>query len=52
MTHWFWLLLVVFTLGWYATITFLVAWRGFGDIREMLKNLSQDDPDPDEREKG
>ena len=50
MIQWFWLFLVVCTLGWYAIVTLLVAWRGFGDIRKMLRNLSANDLDRDERE--
>ena len=37
--HWFWLLLVLACVGWYSTITFYVAVRGFLDIQHMLKRL-------------
>ena len=38
--HWFWLLLVLVCVGWYSTITFYVAVRGFLDIKHMLKRLA------------
>jgi hypothetical protein len=37
--HWIWLLLVLVCVGWYSTITFYVAVRGFLDIKQMLKRL-------------
>ena len=40
-THWFWTLVVLACLGWYSTMTFLVAFRGALDIRGMLARLRQ-----------
>jgi hypothetical protein len=46
--HWFWGLLTVACLVWYATITVYVAIRGAFDIRSMLDRLSQLPQDTDE----
>ena len=37
----FWLATVWACLVWYSTITFYVAWKGFADIRSMLKRLHE-----------
>jgi hypothetical protein len=37
----FWLILVMFTLGWYLIVTWIVAIKGYGDIRKMLESLSE-----------
>ncbi len=37
----FWKLLTAACLVWYATITVYVAFRGFTDIREMLRRLKE-----------
>jgi len=39
-THWFWVIMTVACLVWYSTITVYVAFKGFGDIRRMLKRMS------------
>ena len=38
--HWFWGLLTIACLAWYSTITIYVAVKGAGDIRQMLRKLS------------
>ncbi|MGO8748395.1 MAG: hypothetical protein ACLQNE_20670 [Thermoguttaceae bacterium] len=47
--HWFWLLLVLVCVGWYSTITFYVAVRGFLDIKHMLKRLADQQEPADEK---
>lgn len=37
----FWKLLTIACLAWYSSITVYVAFRGFKDIREMLKKLNK-----------
>lgn len=44
--HWFWFLLTVACLAWYATITVFVAVRGVQDIRQMLQRLGRPDDAP------
>ena len=36
----FWSVLTVACVVWYSVVTFYVAVRGVGDIRQMLSNLS------------
>jgi hypothetical protein len=38
--HWFWGTMTLACLVWYSTITVYVAIKGIGDIRNMLKKLS------------
>jgi hypothetical protein len=38
--HWFWVLLTAACLAWYSFVTAYVGFRGFRDIRRMLKKLS------------
>jgi hypothetical protein len=38
--HWFWGTMTLACLVWYSTITIYVAIKGIGDIRNMLKKLS------------
>lgn len=40
MARWFWWLLTMACLLWYATVTVYVAIRGVRDIRGMLQRLS------------
>jgi len=44
--HWFWGALTLICLTWYSTITIYVAIRGFGDIRSMLRRLSNSKDTP------
>lgn len=37
--EWFWLIMTIACLVWYSTITFFVAYKGVGDIKNMLKDL-------------
>jgi hypothetical protein len=46
--HWFWWLLAVACIVWYSTITVYVAYRGFFDIKRMLKNLSATEEHPED----
>ena len=46
LEHWFWLLLSIAYLVWYATVTIYVAVRGSTDIRERFAQLAR----PDARE--
>ena len=39
--HWFWGGLTVACLVWYSTVTVYVAFKGFKDIRGMLKRLGE-----------
>ena len=41
MAKTFWLILTVAALLWYSIVTVYVAIKGAGDIRQMLKNLSE-----------
>ena len=36
----FWLILTIACVAWYTIVTFYVAVKGVGDIRQMLRNLS------------
>lgn len=47
--HWFWRMLTLAVMGWYSTITILVAVRGSMDIRLMLTRLGQDGTSHDDR---
>jgi hypothetical protein len=38
-SHWFWFGLTMTSLIWYSTITVYVAFRGYKDIKAMLKRL-------------
>lgn len=38
--HWFWGAITLVCLAWYSTITVYVAIKGAGDIRRMLRRLS------------
>jgi len=40
--HWFWWLLTLSCVIWYATITVYVAVKGFSDIRNMLRRLENE----------
>lgn len=42
--HWFWFVLSMACVGWYSSITILVAVKGFADIKGMLKRLAADRP--------
>jgi hypothetical protein len=42
-SHPFWGLLTLAVLVWYSTITVYVAFKGAGDIRRMLRRLSDSD---------
>ena len=35
----FWLLLTIASLLWYTFVTVYVSWKGFADIRHMLRKL-------------
>lgn len=37
----FWLILTIACIIWYSTITFFVAFKGVGDIKDILKNLKK-----------
>ena len=39
--HWFWGVLTLACLVWYSTITIYVAVKGAGDIKRMLRRLSE-----------
>lgn len=47
--HWFWWMLTLAVIGWYSTITILVAVRGSMDIRLMLTRLRQHGASGDDR---
>ena len=36
----FWLILTIACVAWYTIVTVYVAVKGVGDIRQMLRNLS------------
>ncbi len=38
--HWFWGATTLACLTWYSTITIYIAFRGVGNIRDMLRRLS------------
>ncbi len=38
--HWFWGILTFLCVAWYSTITFLVAFKGAGDIKQMFRRLA------------
>ncbi len=38
--HWFWWIVMVAVLIWYATVTIFVAIRGLVDIKQMLRRLA------------
>ncbi|MBI4027769.1 MAG: hypothetical protein HY360_22475 [Verrucomicrobia bacterium] len=40
--HWFWFLMTAAVVIWYSTITVYVAWKGAFDIRNMLRDLTED----------
>ncbi len=42
MAKTFWLILTVAALLWYSIVMVYVAIKGAGDIRQMLKSLSED----------
>lgn len=42
MTHKFWLISLLLVLVWYIVVTILVAKRGFGSLKTMLKELSDE----------
>lgn len=44
--HWFWGAITLVCLAWYSTITIYVAIKGFGDIRSMLRRLSNSKDTP------
>jgi hypothetical protein len=39
--HWFWGAITLVCLAWYSTVTIYIAIKGFGDIRTMLRKLSE-----------
>lgn len=43
MTHKFWFISLILVLLWYIIVTFLVAKRGFGSLKTMLKELDNDE---------
>ena len=42
MTHKFWLFSLLLVLVWYIVVTFLVAKRGFGSLKTILKELADE----------
>jgi len=44
--HWFWGAVTLLCLTWYSTVTIYVAIRGVGDIRSMLRRLSDSQDNP------
>ncbi len=44
--HWFWGALTLACLVWYSTVTIYVAIKGVGDIRGMLRRLSDSQDNP------
>lgn len=38
----FWLVLTAAAMLWYTSVTIYVAFKGIGDIKEMLRNLKND----------
>lgn len=45
----FWLALTIAALGWYATVTAFVAWRGARDVRALLRRLASRPSTPPEQ---
>jgi hypothetical protein len=46
--HWFWGAITLVCLAWYSTVTIYVAIKGAGNIRSMLRRLSDSQgQDPD-----
>lgn len=43
--HWFWLLITIAVIVWYSTITVYVSWKGFFDIKNMLRDLARKQPE-------
>ena len=41
MAKMFWLILTIACVVWYTFVTLYVAVKGFGDIREMLRNMGE-----------
>jgi hypothetical protein len=44
--HWFWGALTIACLTWYSTITIYIAYKGVGNIRDMLRRLSESNETP------
>ena len=44
--HWFWGAVTIVCLAWYSTVTVYVAIKGAGDIRRMLRRLSDSNNAP------
>jgi hypothetical protein len=44
--HWFWGAVTLACLTWYSTVTIYVAVKGLGDIRRMLRRLSDSQDKP------
>jgi hypothetical protein len=40
--HWLWWILTMAAVGWYATITVFVSYKGVRDIKNMLRDLDAD----------
>jgi hypothetical protein len=40
--HWFWWLMTAAVVVWYSTITIYVTWKGIADIKNMLRDLTED----------
>jgi hypothetical protein len=40
VAEWFWLVLTIACITWYSTITVYVAYRGWFDIKNMLRRLA------------
>ena len=38
--HWFWGAITIACLAWYSTVTIYIAFKGVGNIRDMLRRLS------------
>lgn len=38
--HWFWYLMTAACMVWYSTVTVYVAFKGFIDIKKMLRRLA------------
>jgi hypothetical protein len=48
--HWFWLLFVLATLGWFTCVVGVVAVKGYRDIRAMLASMDKENADVDSTE--
>ncbi|HOV32270.1 MAG TPA: hypothetical protein PLX23_02755 [Candidatus Hydrogenedens sp.] len=46
----FWLLVTIFCIAWYSTMTLYVGVRGFFDIQKMLRALKTSDEIPMNKE--